>query len=460
MTSADSSQTGLSWVNIFRLGLVQSALGSIVALSTSTFNRLMVVELVLPAMIAAGLVAWHYAIQLSRPRWGHGSDVGRRRTPWILGGMAVLGLGAMLAAFSTLLMGQSLARGLVLGVVAYAMIGVGVGACGTSLLALMASEAAPKRRPAAAALTWILMILGIVLTATIAGKLLDPYSPERLLAVAAGVAGVAFLVAVGAVWGIEGSGAGDRAARPSAEKRSFGQSLGLVWADRQARRFTLFVFVSMLAYSAQDLILEPYAGLLFHFTVGQSTQLSGVQHAGVLLGMLTVGGLGALAGGHSAHGLRWWTVGGCIGSAAALLALALAGQVGPAWPLKATVFGLGYANGVFAVAAIGSMMALAGGGGGDTAGIRMGVWGAAQATAFGLGGFAGAASLDVLRGLLANDAAAFLAVFSLEACLFLGAAVMALRLADAPTARDRRVPSLPTDLTPDMAGHLPEGSKP
>ena len=37
------------WLHIVRLGLVQAALGSIVVLTTSTLNRVMVVELALPA---------------------------------------------------------------------------------------------------------------------------------------------------------------------------------------------------------------------------------------------------------------------------------------------------------------------------------------------------------------------------------------------------------------------------
>ena len=55
---------GLSWIGIFRLGLVQTALGSVVILTTSTLNRVMVVELALPAMIPGFLVSLHYAVQI------------------------------------------------------------------------------------------------------------------------------------------------------------------------------------------------------------------------------------------------------------------------------------------------------------------------------------------------------------------------------------------------------------
>ena len=96
--------TPFGWGSIARLGLVQMALGAIVVLTTSTLNRVMVVELALPALLPGLLVALHYAVQLARPRMGFGSDVGGRRTPWIVGGMAVLASGGVLAALATALL--------------------------------------------------------------------------------------------------------------------------------------------------------------------------------------------------------------------------------------------------------------------------------------------------------------------------------------------------------------------
>jgi MFS transporter, BCD family, chlorophyll transporter len=100
-------QRPLSWAGIARLGLVQAMIGAVVVLTTSTLNRVMVVELALPALLPGLLVALHYAVQLSRPRMGFGSDLGARRTPWIIGGIAVLGLGGFGAALATAWMGTN-----------------------------------------------------------------------------------------------------------------------------------------------------------------------------------------------------------------------------------------------------------------------------------------------------------------------------------------------------------------
>jgi BCD family chlorophyll transporter-like MFS transporter len=92
------------------------------------------------------------------------------------------------------------------------------------------------------------------------------------------------------------------------------------------------------------------------------------------------------------------------------------------------VFALGLANGLFAVSALGLMMSFAGGTGGSREGMRVGVWGAAQAAAFGFGGFAGAGVLDLMRHWLGTGALCFAIVFIAEAVCFLAAAAIALRL--------------------------------
>ena len=429
----------LSWFGILRLGLVQTALGAIVVLTTSTLNRVMVVELALPAMLPGALVALHYAVQILRPRLGYGSDVGGRRSPWIIGGMAVLALGGTAAAVATALMAVNAWAGIALAVAAFTLIGGGVGAAGTSLLVLLAKQVAPARRGPAATVVWLMMIAGFVVTATAAGHLLDPFSSLRLVAVTAGVSALAFLLALLAVWGVEGSAATRLdAVRPRAAMPPFREALQQVWSEPEARRFAVFVFVSMLAYSAQDLILEPYAGTVFGLTPGESTRLAGLQHSGVFLGMLLVALACSAAARGRAGSLKSWTVGGCVASGAALLALALGGFAAPDWPLRATVFALGTANGAFAVAAIGSMMGLANSGRASREGVRMGLWGAAQAIAFGLGGFLGTVAIDVMRWVFATPEPAYAAVFGGEALLFFLAAGLALRVGR-PANRPRAI---------------------
>jgi BCD family chlorophyll transporter-like MFS transporter len=486
---------GLGWLGIARLGLVQTALGAVVVLTTSTLNRVMVVEYALPAVLPGLLVALHYAVQMARPRFGHGSDVGLDRTRWIVGGMAALACGGVGAALATTWLADSPVAGLVLAAFAYAAIGLGVGAAGTSLLVLMATLVAPARRAPAATIMWIMMIAGFAITSAIAGHFLDPFSPARLVAVSAATSAIACALACLAIRGVEARGrtagtAGVHAAttsRASAASRAvatrdadgrnaavvasaavveraareadrgepatrFRAALHAVWSEPTGRRFTIFVFASMLAYSAQDLILEPFAGLVFGWTPGATTQLSGVQHGGTMLGMIVV----ALAGSSLARGragsLRAWMIGGCLGSAAALCALVLVGHAGLGRALAPSVFVLGASNGAFAVAAIGSMMELASSHHDGREGVRMGLWGAAQAIAFGIGGLVGAAAVDVARAWLGAPVQAYGLVFGAEALLFVVSARLAARLDSARDARAATLRDFTTARTAEQGG--------
>ncbi len=412
----------LTWFQIVRLGFVQMALGAIVVLTTSTLNRLMVVELSLPAILPGLLVGLHYGIQLTRPHWGFYSDTGGHRTRWIIGGLLALAAGAFIAACALPVFAQSFGLGLTISIVAYTLIGLGVGASGTSLLALLATTTAPHRRAAAATITWLMMIFGIAATAGTVGQFIDPYSPALLIRIVGIVVGIATLVTCLAVWRIERNLIAIREPDPT----PFREGLKEVWAERKARNFTIFVFLSMTAYFMQELILEPYAGLVFGFTPGQSTALSGAQNGGVFIGMLSVG---ILATGLKIGALRNWVMTGCIGSALSLTLITFLGPIGPTAPLMPAVVLLGFFNGMFAVAAIGSMMALAAQGAERREGTRMGLWGAAQAIAAGFGGLIGAGMVDVLR-LSMSDTQAFGIVFIAEATLFIAATAMAAKIMD------------------------------
>ena len=318
-----------------------------------------------------------------------------------------------------------------LSILAYTLIGSGVGACGTALLALLAAGAAPARRPAAAMTTWLLMIFGIAVTAGVVGSLIDPYTPATLLRIVATVGALAVAVSTLAVWGIE---ARVTFRAPEATPEPFFKALREVWADPRARGFTAFVFLSMTAYFLQELILEPYAGLVFGFSPGESTGLSGAQHGGVFAGMLTVG---IVASGLKIGSLRAWVISGCLGSAIAVASVAALGQVG--LNLTPAVVAMGFFNGMFSVAAIASMMQLAGEGRQGREGTRMGLWGAAQAIAAGFGGLAGAAAADLLR-LILPAPQAFGLVFLAEAGLFLAAAALAVQVITAPSRLPIAVP--------------------
>jgi MFS transporter, BCD family, chlorophyll transporter len=396
-------------------------------MTTSTLNRIMVVELALPAILPGLLVAFHYFIQVIRPRMGHASDSGAKKTPWIIGGICVLALGGFGAALSTALMASYLILGIACAAFAFFLIGIGVSISGTSLLALLAKGVNDERRAAAATIVWLMMIFGFAFTSIMAGKFLDPYEPYKVVVISGIISIIAVLVTIAALYRLETPELQNSPVRAE-RKTPFRQALAEVWADADARRFSIFIFISMFAFSSQDLILEPFAGIVFGYTLGQTTSLSGVQHSGVLMGMLLVAICGSSRLRAYCGSLRLWMIYGCVASGIAMLGLAIGSMVGPEWPLRFNVFLLGLANGAFSIAAIASMMRLAVTGGAGKEGVRIGLWGGAQAIAFGVGGLLGAAASDVARALMESQSVAYASVFSIESGLFIASAYLASKV--------------------------------
>jgi BCD family chlorophyll transporter-like MFS transporter len=166
----------------------------------------------------------------------------------------------------------------------------------------MAKRVPDERRAPAATAVWLMMIMGFAITAGVVGQLIDPYSPRVLLKVSAGLSLVTAFITALCLWGLEKDDEAIEVVVPSAnterlQKQKFKEAFREVWSEPAARTFTVFVFMSMLAYSAQDLILEPFAGAVHGFTPGQTTQLSGWHHMGAMGGRATGIGAGLDGGG-------------------------------------------------------------------------------------------------------------------------------------------------------------------
>lgn len=408
----------LGWGGITRLCLANAAIGALSALPLNLFNRLMTVELALPAILPGLLVALHYGVQFTRPYWGHRSDARGGRTPFVLGGIAVVGLGLILAAYGIAVVDDP-TLAILTWIVGYIAIGLGIGAAGTSFLALLATAAPDDKKGAAATVAWLALIIGAIAASIGSGIALEPYSDARLMAVVPVVAAAALMVAFIATVGVERR----LGAVPAPSEPKLGPALRETWDDPAARAFTGFVFLSIFAFFLSELVLEPFAGHVHGLPPEDSTKLSGAKDGAALLGMIAAGALSTFGLGS----LRDWAVLGCIISAAGLIGLALGLALIP----FTVVLGLG--NGLFVVGAIGSMMRLAAAKDG-AAGTRMGVFGAAQAIAAGLAGLVATGILDLTR-LAASTETAYATVFGIEAILFLAAALVAGRLLSAAPAR-------------------------
>ena len=429
----------MNWFSIFRLGLVQLCIGSSVVIPLSTLNRLMKVELALPATIAGFLIALHYAVQLTRVNWGHLSDKSRNRSQWIVLGMLILGIGGILASASIPLIESRFSYGIMLALFSYSLIGFGVGAAGTPLLALLATYSSKSQKGFAASITFLMMILGLAITGITVGVILDPYSHQKLIKITSSLAIITNIISFLSLRNLERSlqnSSNSLTANTINSNVPILEGIKKVWMERDARLFTIFIFISMGAFSMQDPILEPFAGEVFGFTVGESTKLDGFHKIGTLIGIISIVlclskfkiGIGSLSiiKDERLGSERLWLITGCLFSALSLfiislLAITFAGSSA----LNSVVFFFGISNGIFTAGVLGTMLHLASRGSGDNKeGTRMGIWGAAQAYATMIAVFFSTVLVDILGLIMTSLPSVYGIVFLTAACFFIASAYL------------------------------------
>ena len=429
----------MNWFSIFRLGLVQLCIGSSVVIPLSTLNRLMKVELALPATIAGFLIALHYAVQLTRVNWGHLSDKSQNRSQWIVLGMLILGIGGILASASIPLIENRFSYGIILALLSYSLIGFGVGAAGTPLLALLATYSSKSQKGFAASITFLMMILGLAITGITVGTILDPYSHQKLLKITSSLAIITIIISFLSLRNLERSlQNSSHALTPNTINSDVPILEGIkkVWMEREARLFTIFIFISMGAFSMQDPILEPFAGEVFGFTVGESTKLDGFHKIGTLIGIISIvlclskfriGFVSlSIVKNERLGSEKLWLITGCLFSALSLFIISLlALTFTEPNLLNSVVFIFGISNGVFTAGVLGTMLHLASRGSGDNKeGTRMGIWGAAQAYATMIAVFFSTVLVDILGLIMTSIPSVYGIVFLTAACFFIASAYL------------------------------------
>ena len=428
---ADAATAELPLSRLLRLSLFQISIGMTAVLQIGTLNRVMIVELGVPAAFVAVMVGLPLLFAPLRALVGFRSDthrsyLGWRRIPYVWFGSLIQFGGLAIMPFALLVMtdgtpGQVFAGQLAVGL-AFLLAGVGMYTMQTAGLALACDLATDDNRPRVVALLQVMLLAGMFVSALVLGFLLKDFSPKRLIQVVQGVALFSIVITSIAVWKQEPRNMAftDRdASRPKFTEawRSFALST-------RPGRLLVTVALGTAAFGMQDVLLEPYGGEVLGLSVGQTTVLTALVAAGSLAGF-------ALAA-------RWLIRNGdpCRISALGVLAGVLAfscviisGAIQNTllFQLGATLIGFG--SGLFAIGTLTAAMSLARN---DASGLAVGAWGAVHATALGLALAAGGLVRDgadqlIQSGLLPDTGApavsGYTIVYHMEIALLFAALV-------------------------------------
>ena len=427
---ADAASTELPLPRLLRLALFQVSVGMTVVLLNGTLNRVMIVELGLPAWLVALMIAIPLVAAPFRALIGHRSDthrslLGWRRVPYIWFGTLMQFGGLAIMPFALLLMGRpaDFTLGAAASVLAFVLAGFGLHTTQTAGLALATDLAPQAKRPRAVALLYVMLLVGMMIAALAIGSLLADFTPTRLVQVVQGAAVLTLLLNMVALWKQEPRRS--VAMQDRAPARPFGEVWQALIAQPHAARLLIAVGLGAAAFAMQDALLEPFGGEILGLSVGQTTALTGAWALGALAGFALAAR--RLDGG--ADTLRIAGMGAVIGIAA-FLQLLFAAPLGQPALVATGALTIGLGLGLFSVGTLVAAMAL---GRDGTAGLALGAWGAVQASCAGLAvalggilrdGIAALAMTDGFGATLALRATGYGTVYALEIGLLLATLVV------------------------------------
>ncbi|MEM1402609.1 MAG: PucC family protein [Pseudomonadota bacterium] len=423
---ADVATPDLPLGRLLRLSLFQVSVGMALVLLVGTLNRVMIVELGVPASLVGAMLALPLVFAPFRALIGfksdnHRSALGWRRVPYIWRGSLAQFGGFAIMPFALLVLageGQSDVLpgwvGQIAAAAAFLLVGAGVHTIQTAGLALATDLTPQESHPKVVGLMYVMLLIGMMASALIFGAVLSDYSPGKLVRVIQTVALLTLALNVIAVWKQE-----PRRRASAAEVKAPDPSFADAWRTFAEGRHTIrrlaIVGLGTMAFGMADILLEPFGGHVLSLSVGTTTTLTALFAAGGLVGF-------GLASKFISDGVEPYTAarwGALLGLPAfALVILAAPMKFAPLFVAGNFLIGLGGA--LFAHGTLTAAMRRAPA---EQVGLALGSWGAMQATAAGLGVALSGALRDMVNAVGSAgtvdtaSAQGYLTVYGLEIVL-------------------------------------------
>ena len=384
---ADAATPDLPLSRLLRLSLFQVAVGMALVLLIGTLNRVLIVELNVPAslvgiMISLPLIFAPFRALIGFRSDNHRSSLGWKRVPFIyrgtmvqFGGLAIMPFALLVLAHEGEAANAPAWLGDVAAALAFLLVGAGLHTVQTVGLALATDLAPVESQPKVVGLMYVMLLFGMIASALGFGAFLADFTPGRLVQVIQGAA-VATIVFNGiALWKQEARNRAPRAAA-SQHAASFRQAWVSFTHGGQAVRRLVAVGFGTMAFSMEDVLLEPYGGQVLHLTVGDTTKLTATLALGGLFGF----GLASRVLSRGADPFRMACYGALVGIPA-FAAVIIAAPLSSALLFGGGTFLIGFGAGLFGHGTLTATMNLAPP---DQTGLALGAWGAVQASAAGL----------------------------------------------------------------------------
>jgi BCD family chlorophyll transporter-like MFS transporter len=424
----------ISWL-VLKLGLVRFATSFLVVLLANVLNRVLIVDLTVPAALVTFSFAFQHVMTPVGLVTGYFSDnyavSGRRRAPYIWGGM-LLSVGVMpfFPGWALDLGAQPQSRALLYqGVLLFSLFGIGTTVSATAVNALLVDRIPERDRGGALTMVWILTLLGFIVGSALVGIIFPAFDPGNIHQLFTAVTLVVVAVTMWGAWGIEPPNEAEAA--PGHGQMALWPTLKFLATNRQALAFFVFLGTTIFFLSIQTFLLTPYGGEVLSLPVAETSRFGIYITYGILVGMV---GVHLLVGSHQNWATKIVLVVSLVVGAAAFGLLSFSSFTpDPTWGIYALCL-LGLARGFYNVGLSHLTMSMAHP---RFSGIFMGLWNLASGLALAAGEMTGGFLKDRFAYLSGSEAGAYGWVFFLE-----GVGLLACLLFLVPLSLEKYRPQL------------------
>ena len=405
-----------------QLALIHTAVAMTLVPINSTLNRVMIFDLGLSKTLFTLLAIFPYLLSHIQVAIGSFSDrhpvFGYRRSPYILAGLVLCVLGVAVSPQVALLISQNFTLGVVVGLLAFGLWGMGYNLSAVSYLSLASELSGENGRGKTVATMFTLMVIGLIATGISLSRMVptfDLLALERAFLIVAASA-----LTLGLLGLIKLEPPFSHSSQPAkADTYTVKEMAAAITENPVAKIFFVYLLLLLAAILSQDVLLEPFGAQAFGMSVEQTSRIVSITNTFTLLAFIIAGVLdGRVKKKYVAQ----------TGNLAALIGFVVIVVSGLMTSTSAFYLGitlLGFGTGISTISNLSLMFDLTVP---EKVGLYIGAWGFSNGLSRLVGLLMAGVIADLATRLTGNALNGYLVVFSIEALMLLVAAVMLYRI--------------------------------
>jgi len=410
------------FIKRFQLALIHTAVAMTLVPINSTLNRVMIFDLGVSKTIFTLLAIFPYLLSPIQVAIGSFSDThpifGYRRTPYILAGLILCVLGVAVSPQIAVLMSENFTLGVVAGILAFGMWGMGYNLSAVSYFSLASELSGEKGRGKTIATMFTIMVIGLIATGISLSRMVPTYVPETLSRAFIIIAASALTLGLLGLFKLE-----PRSSQLSSTSRSetytVKEMTSAITANPVAKIFFVYLFLLLAAILSQDVLLEPFGAQAFGMTLEQTSRIISISSTFTLIAFIVAGFLDGRVK------KKYVAQSGNLGALIGFIIIVISGMTASRTAFYIGITLLGFGTGISTIANLSLMFDLTVP---EKVGLYIGAWGFSNGLSRLVGLLMAGIVADLATQLTGNALSGYLVVFSIEALMLFIAAFMLYRI--------------------------------